>query len=430
MRRPGALSGVRGRGITHLESPGMAERPKERTPRELGRRLRARMPFSPLPSHWNERAKIGVLVGIVVLLAGGAVASILLQGGDDDNAATPELEAPAPIRKAIAAMSLAQKADGVVISGFEGAEGGARLAGGAQLGGLLVGPEDWFGAGKGKAQNARLTQAGSTGGRIPPLIVGRQEGGVFRSYPDLPPALGQRDVAATGDPAQAKTWAEKAGAAMAGAGFDLNLAPVADVATFASPLSDRSFGDDPQLVTAMTGSAVRGCAATELACATPYFPGLGSAPQSTAEGPATISLDAASLKTRDLAPFRAAIKGGVPAVVLSLGLYSAYDPVTPGALSPSVAGTLLRSDLGFRGVAISDDLTAGSAATGVPAPRAAVRALTAGADMALVSNQKQATEARAAILRAARAGSIPESRLDGALARVLTLKRKLGLQGL
>jgi beta-N-acetylhexosaminidase len=405
----------------------MAESPKETTPRSLGRRLRAHVPVSPLSSHWNKWGLRGLLAGILVLALGGALASILLQGGDDESQAAPALDASKRVAKVVNSMSLGQKADAVVISGFEGTDGATQLAGEAQLGGLLVGPEDWFGVAKGKALNAQIHSAGSTGGRIPPLVVARQEGGVYRSYPDLPPALGQREVAATGDPAEATSWATETGNALANAGFDLNLAPIADVATLDSPLSDRAFGDDAQLVGAMTSASVRGCRDTGIACATPYFPGLGASSGSTSEGPATVGLSANELAARDLLPFRNAIKGGVPAIVLSLALYSAYDPVTPAALSPSVAGGLLRDQLGFKGVAISDDLSAGVAATGIAAPQAAAQALTAGIDMAVVSNQAQATAARKAILEAARSGGLPAARLDQAVARIVTLKQKLGL---
>jgi beta-N-acetylhexosaminidase len=405
----------------------MAESPKESTPRSLGRRLRERMPVSPLTSHSNRWAKRGLLAGVVALVLGGAIASILLQGDDGSSEAAPAIQASKRVQKIVNSMSLAQKADAVVISGFDGTDGATRLAGSSQIGGLLVGPEDWFGVAKGKALNARIHSAGSTGSRIPPLVVGRQEGGVYRSYPDLPPALGQREVAATGDPAQATSWAKETGTALGNAGFDLNLAPIADVATLDSPLSDRAFGDDPELVTAMTAASVRGCGQTDVACATPFFPGLGASSQSTSSGPATVGLDAASLEARDLASFRAAISQKVPAVVVSLALYAAYDPVTPAALSPSVAGALLRGRFGFKGVAISDDLTAGVAATGVAPPDAAVQTLIAGTDMALVSDPGQAAAARKAILRSARSEGLPAARLDQAVARVITLKQKLGL---
>ena len=199
------------------------------------------------------------------------------------------------------------------------------------------------------------------------------------------------------------------------------------MATLDSPLSDRAFGDDPELVTAMTAASVRGCRRSGLACATPHFPGLGAASGSTDEGPATVGLDAASLNVRDLEPFRAAIAERVPAVVVSLALYAAYDPVTPAALSPPIVKGLLREDLGFKGVAISDDLSAGGPALGLPAPDAAVQALAAGIDLVVVSDPGQAAKVRKAILQAARSGAIPATRLKEAISRVLSLKQRLGL---
>lgn len=406
----------------------MAERPNETTPRSLVRRLRAHLPVSPLPWEWNERLRRGALVAIVVLVAGAALASVLIQrGSDSEQADAPALDAPPAIAKAVKAMRPAQKADAVVIAGFVSQADAVEDAGANQLGGVIVGAEDWFGATKGRALLARLRSAGSSGTRIPPLIVGRQEGGAYRAYPDLPPAEGQREIGADADPAAASSWAEATSAALGKAGFDLNLAPLGDVATLDSPLADRTFGDDPALVTAMTAAAVQGCRAGGIACALPYFPGLGGASQSTEAGPATVGLDAASLAARDLSPFRAAIKQKVPALVLSLAFYAAYDPVTPAALSPAIAGGLLREDLGFNGVAISDDLTAAAIQSAGGAPQAAVQAIAAGTDMVVVDAPGQAAAARKAILGAARSGGIPPARLDQAIARVLELKQRLGL---
>ena len=113
------------------------------------------------------------------------------------------------------------------------------------------------------------------------------------------------------------------------------------------------------------------------------------------------------LDVRDLAPFRAAIAEKVPAIVVSLALYAAYDPVTPGALSPAIVSGLLRDQLGFKGVAISDDLSAGGPASGLPAPDAAVQALAAGIDLVVVSDPGRGGEGAEAILQAARSGAIP-----------------------
>jgi beta-N-acetylhexosaminidase len=177
----------------------------------------------------------------------------------------------------------------------------------------------------------------------------------------------------------------------------------------------------------MTAAAVRGCRESGIACAVSHFPGLGGASADPDTGPATVSLDAAALDARDLAPFRAAFAAHVPAVVLSLAFYAAYDPVTPGALSPRVADQLLRSKLHFDGVAITDDLTAGAITAGIGTPQGAVQAVAAGADLAVIGDPVEADRARQALLAAARSGQIPKDRLNEAVARILTLKMRLGL---
>jgi beta-N-acetylhexosaminidase len=235
------------------------------------------------------------------------------------------------------------------------------------------------------------------------------------------------EIGDTGDPAVAERSARESAAALKGAGFDINLAPVADVATIASPIADRAYGDDPAVVAPMVVAALSGCGAAGIACAPSHFPGLGGASADTALGPAMVSLDATSMRLRDLEPFAAAFGAGAPAVVLSLAFYAAYDPATPAALSPAVATDLLRGELGYQGVAITDDLSSGAIAAGIGAPAAAVQALAAGSDMVLVGDPAQAAAARAAILEASRSGAIPAARLDEAVARVLTLKQGRGL---
>ena len=107
---------------------------------------------------------------------------------------------------------------------------------------------------------SRLRAQSAAGGRIPPLIVGLQEGGIYRAYPGLPPGswASARSRPPTTRPRRS-SGRPSTSRAMAKAGFDLNLAPIADVATLDSALADRAFSDDPELVTAMTTASVRGC---------------------------------------------------------------------------------------------------------------------------------------------------------------------------
>ena len=392
----------------------------------MRKRLKSLIPTSPFPWHWHARFWRALLAAILILAALGAVASVIVQRqGDEDSGATTTVQASSPaVAKALKGLSPEEKADAVVAAGIDTSSGEGAVAA-SQLGGIVVGPEDWAGGGAGFVR--RLRAAGATGGRIPPLVIGLQEGGTYRAYPDQPPAERQLDIGIGGDPAAARAWSEETAAALKRAGFDVNLAPLADVATLDSPVADRAFGDDPALVASLTAAAVKGCQATGLACAVAHFPGLGGASDDTDVNPATVGLDTESLEARDLVPFRAAFDAGVPATVLSLASYIAYDPVTPAALSTSVATDLLRDDLGFKGLAISDDLSSGSIAVGLGAPEAAVQAITAGTDLAVVGDPAQAAKARAAILAAAKEGTLPQERLDEAAARVLALKKQLGL---
>ena len=283
------------------------------------------------------------------------------------------------------------------------------------LGAVLVRSENGVGAAKALAQ---------VGGGIPPIVAASQEGGVYRSFPDLPPNERELDIGRTGSPEAALAWAQATSKALANAGFQLNLFPVADVATLDSPLAGRAFSDDPAQVAALTEAAIKGCEDAGIACAPLHFPGLGAASQDTGDGPATIASPIEVLANRDLVPFRA-VANNAPAMVLSLGLYPDFDAAIPGALAEGVATGLLRDEIGFKGVAISDDLGAG-AVTFTP-DEAAVRAIAAGTDLVQLASPEDADGVADAIEQAVEDGEIEPERLTEAVERVVELKRKLGL---
>ena len=114
-------------------------------------------------------------------------------------------------------------------------------------------------------------------------------------------------------------------------------------------------------------------------------------------------------------------------MVLSLGLYPDFDAVVPGALAEGVATGLLRDEIGFKGVAISDDLSSGAVNATFETPDAAVRAIAAGTDLVQISEPGDAEGVAAAIERAVEDGEITPERLAEAAERVVELKRDLGL---
>jgi beta-N-acetylhexosaminidase len=365
---------------------------------------------------------------LAVLAALAAVAWFLFvrDSGDDGRERTRIPGVSAKAGELVRGLDRAGQVDQVLLLGFDGVDAAAPIVAEVrkrQLGGVLVGPEN----GASPELLTALERAGGSGERIPPLLVAAQEGGVYRAFGELPPTERAIDIGDEASPERAEAWGAETAQALADAGFDLDLFPVADVATLDSPVGGRAFSDDSLLTAELTAAALRGCQDAGLACAPLHFPGLGAASQDVADGPATVSLDAASLEARDIEPFRAAIAEQVPAVVLSVALYSAYDAVTPGALAPEVADELLRGKLRFKGVAITDDLGAGAVKATYRVPDAAVAALRAGADLLQIAAADDQRRVRDTVLAAVESGALPAERLAEAAGRVLDLKRELGL---
>jgi beta-N-acetylhexosaminidase len=318
----------------------------------------------------------------------------------------------------------------VLLVGFDGTTPGgdeATTLGLNQFGGVIVGTDNWADATTGEALVKSISKAARQNGLIPPLMTVAQEGGDARALPDMPPSRSELDVGEVADPDDAEAWAAEAAHALHKAGFDLDLFPVADVATLGSPLGARAFSDDPSKVTGLTAAALSGCARGGITCAALHFPGLGAASGDTNRAPATVALDADTLANRDMAPFVVAFGQGMPAVVLSLAFYSAFDSVTPAALSPAIATDLLRNQLGFTGVAITDDLGAGAVRFGSSVPKAAVTALAAGSDLIQIDTPADTVGVPEAIVEATNNGTLSLDRLREAASRVLALKESLGL---
>jgi beta-N-acetylhexosaminidase len=209
------------------------------------------------------------------------------------------------------------------------------------------------------------------------------------------------------------------------------LGPVIDVGLAEDPaVGPRAFSDEPDRVAAYTRGVIEAYRRTKVFAAAKHFPGLGSASQSTEEGPANVGLTLDELRRRDLVPFRAAIDAGVPGVIVGHGLYAADDFVTPASLSRRVTTGLLKRELRFEGIAIADDLADPPISALEKVPDAAVTALKAGADMLYVSGSTGDQQAAyVAVLRAVRSGEIPRARVDDALVRILSVKRDYGLIG-
>lgn len=262
---------------------------------------------------------------------------------------------------------------------------------------------------------------------VPPWVMAEQDGGDYSQFADLPPAQ------APGDFPDAKT----AAAAMRGAltalkavGFNGMLEPDLDVGSSegGGVLGAQALSGNPGAVADYARQTVAACRALKIFCAAKHFPGVGAASARTDEGPAQVGLSLPELERRDLVPFAAAVKAGIPGIVVGEGLYEPDSFVTPAALSKTMTGGLLRKRLGFRGIAITDDLADPGVSTFAQIPDAAVQALQAGADMVYISGEAGDQDAAyTAVLNAVRSGTIPEARVRRSLLRILVAKQSYGL---
>jgi beta-N-acetylhexosaminidase len=252
------------------------------------------------------------------------------------------------------------------------------------------------------------------------LVATDQEGGEFHILPWAAPHEGEP---AQATPAAADGAARGAVRDLHAAGVNVTLAPVADVGRRGSALAARTFPGAPGAVAANVGAAVRAYRAGGVAATAKHFPGLGAAAVNTDNGAATVRLTAA-----DLVPFKAAVAAGVPLVMVSHAVYPNLDPGRLASQSPTVMRDLLRGRLGYRGVVVTDSMEARAVIQRSSIEVACERALAAGADLLLLTGDGSFRPVSRALLARARRDRAFRARVADAAARVLALKRSLGLR--
>jgi beta-N-acetylhexosaminidase len=260
-----------------------------------------------------------------------------------------------------------------------------------------------------------------------------QEGGLVRrmqgpGFDDIPSAVVQGTLSPSTLAADATRW----GGQLHDAGINVDLAPVLDTVPANSagnpPIGDldREYGHDPGTVATHGVAVALGLAAAEVDATVKHFPGLGRVSGNTD----TTSGVTDTVTTRTdpyLQPFKEAIQNHVPFVMMSTAIYARIDPGTPAAFSSTIVTGLLRGDLGFDGIVISDDLGAAKQVGGYSVGARAVDFVAAGGDIALTVVASQAQAMTAALLAKANADPAFKKQVDAAALRVLEAKQERGL---
>lgn len=228
-------------------------------------------------------------------------------------------------------------------------------------------------------------------------------------------------VGAGGDASQAAEAGTTIGSYLSEIGFNVDFAPVADVAGEGSALGNRSFGSDPQIVGEMVASAVGGIEGTGVSACLKHFPGLGSTSEDTHDGRVEITKSLEEMQASDFVPFSTGIEAGADFVMVSHATAPALDEDNvPSSLSKKVITDILRGELGFEGVVITDALDMTAITDYYTPEEAAVMALEAGADMLLMPEDFE--KAYQAVLAAVQDGTISEERINESLDRIYRVK--------
>jgi beta-N-acetylhexosaminidase len=269
----------------------------------------------------------------------------------------------------------------------------------------------------------RSLQSAAAAGQPKLLIAVDQEGGHVKTVPWAPPSLPPAEMGL-----QARPQGSRTGAALRALGVNTDLAPVADVpVSRASAVyrQGRTWSFDAQETARRAGEFALGLRDARALATMKHFPGLGLARRNTDRALVRITAPRSRLAA-GLVPFRSGIRDRVPVIMLSNAIYDAYDPVNAAGWSRAIATTLLRRELGFTGVTMTDSLDGAARVRGIPPNGLAIGAANAGTDVILLTGSEAATrDVYATLLRAAQRGRIGRATLEASYRRILRLKARL-----
>jgi beta-N-acetylhexosaminidase len=343
---------------------------------------------------------LAVIIGLIVLISGGG-------GGTSE----PSIGLKRLVGQSIVAKLGAKGPDQAL----------TRRVRQGRVGGVIVFSED---AQKLKADISTLQQAASAGNNPPLLLMVDQEGGDVKRLPQGPPNSSPAQLGQSGDEDQSREQGNETGSYLSGLGINVDLAPVLDVAhpNTANSIKSRTFGSDPAVVTKVGVAFAQGLQDGGVVATPKHFPGLGRATVNTDDQPTSIAATSQQLQT-DLEPFKGAVEAGAGMVMVSTARYPTLGSKKQAALSAGIVSGLLRDQLGFDGVVITDDLEAAAVTETTSPVVAASSAIKAGDDLLLYGRSESASDrAFRSLVSEVKSGNLNRSLFQEIYDRVTSLK--------
>lgn len=257
-----------------------------------------------------------------------------------------------------------------------------------------------------------------------PLFIGIDEegGDVVRMAEKLTPPPSQKEIGATGDIEQARTWAIKTAKSLKDMGINVNFAPVADIGSN----DKRSYSTDANTVIDFVRAATKGYQQENIIYSLKHFPGIGKGKVDSHVDSSSIDVAKEVLMTEDILPFKTIIDENEPNdyfILVSHLKYPALDEEYPASLSSKIMTDLLRNELGYKGIIITDDMEMGAVANHNDFRSIGVKAVKAGVDIVLVCHEYQhQQEVYLGLLDAVNSGEISQERIDESVKRIIKVK--------
>ncbi len=373
---------------------------------------------------------IGIVIIIVIILAILGINNRNIFNGDEQiiqdkqQIKQQNLTIDEKVDKIVASMSKTEKIGQMVMIGIQGTkvdDDSLYMLNQYHMGGVILFDRNMESPEQVKQLTSDL-QAQSNE-KVPLFIGIDEEGGdVVRMAEKLTPPPSQKEIGATGDIEQAKTWAIKTAKSLKDMGINVNFAPVADVGSN----DKRSYSTDTNTVIDFVRAATKGYQQENIIYSLKHFPGIGKGKVDSHIDSSSIDVAKEVLMTEDILPFKTIINENKPEdyfILVSHLKYPALDEEYPASLSSKIMIDLLRNELGYKGIIITDDMEMGAVANHNDFRSIGVNAVKAGADIVLVCHEyEHQQEVYLGLLDAVNNGEISQERIDESIKRIIKVK--------
>lgn len=338
------------------------------------------------------------------------------------------------IKSRLKKMTIDEKIGQLIIAGFDGTTVNDELRSlilEKYVGGVILFSKNVESASQVVALNNEIKEINKVN-KSPIFISVDEEGGLVSRMPsefkDIPT---NSDIAKYDDEDLSYNIGKVIGEEISSLGFNMDFAPVLDINSNPNNpvIGDRSFGDNEAIVSKLGIATMKGLKDSNVIASVKHFPGHGDTSVDSHVGLPVVEHDLERLKSFELVPFKKAIDAGADMVMVSHIMLPKIDEKEPATLSKTIITDILRKDMNYNGVVVTDDMTMGAIINNYDIGEAAVKSINAGVDIVMVCHQyENVIKVIDAIKEAVKNGTITEERLDKSVERILKLKDKYNIK--